>query len=164
MHYLPGTWLNDSEVDSKTTQCAGDWWSRVTGLLLTADLGVAEVTGVGGGVITHAARGVDICQERPRAGQGHVDNQTGLKHSHIRFKNFLNQNQRWYRVELILLYQYFWFLDRFNLFRAVNLRDKSLNFNLKKSCCKRNIRLAYQLSINWYHKQKFEVDRPQGCH
>lgn len=55
---------------------------------LTADLGVAEVTGVGGGVVTDAGRGVDICQERPRAGQGHVDNQTGLKHSAIRSKIF----------------------------------------------------------------------------
>ena len=49
------------------------------------------MTGVGGGVVTHAGRGVDICQERPRAGQGHVDNQTGLKHSAIRSKIFLNK-------------------------------------------------------------------------
>ena len=74
---------------------------------LTADLGVAEVTGVGGGVVTHAARGVDICQERPRAGQGHVDNQTGLKHSLLTSRIFLNQNQRWLRVELILLKKHF---------------------------------------------------------
>ena len=54
--------------------------------LFTAYLGVAEVAGVGGGGVTDAGRGVDICQERPRAGQGHVDNQTGLKHLSIRYK------------------------------------------------------------------------------
>ena len=69
---------------------SGHWSQRrrgnIAGILFTAYLGVAEVAGVGGGGVTDAGRGVDICQERPRAGQGHVDNQTGLKHLSIRSK------------------------------------------------------------------------------
>ena len=53
-------------------------------MALITDLGVAEVAGVGWGGVTDAAGGVDIGQERPSARQGHVDNQTGLKHEEIR--------------------------------------------------------------------------------
>ena len=53
-------------------------------MALITDLGVAEVAGVGWGGVTDAAGGVDIGQERPSARQGHVDNQTGLKHEAIR--------------------------------------------------------------------------------
>ena len=55
-------------------------------MALITDLGVAEVAGVGWCGVTDATGGVDIGQERPSAGQGHVDNQTGLKHEAIRSK------------------------------------------------------------------------------
>ena len=106
------------------------------------------MTGVGGGVITHAAAGVDICQERPSAGQGHVDNQTGLKHYHVRSKILLNQNQRWFGVELILLSKCFY--STFSTFfsRAANLRDMSFDFNLKESLIPHVVREKLDSHIN----------------
>ena len=42
-------------------------------------LGVTEVAGVGGAAVAHTGRGVDVSQEGPCPGQGHVDNKTRLK-------------------------------------------------------------------------------------